>query len=267
MVADVWPQLLGASEHVRPAAELSWFVAESVLASCVALLASRSPGLRFVSWSALAPYLLAIAWSAMLHNVLVARFLIFAQVFVLVGAAALISRIPWRVGQVALTLATACGLIWIAGQRWERREAEHNVPGMPAALAAIGELRHGTEPVLVCNPMLYLCLCAHNDGTLAEIYAYDPGHGFPHFQGAPVMRDEEYFRPVQLAQTHADWVWTLDAERWLGGDWRVRLPGEWKLQSENRHAEFYGTLVLRAYRREVTDTQETQRTDSSGVRR
>lgn len=266
LVADVWLQLLGPSEHLRPASELSWMIAEVVLAGCVVLLVSRSTGMRFVGWTAIVPYLLAVGWSATLHNVLVARFLIFSQVFVLIGAAALVSRVPWRIGQVVLTAAAACGLIWTAGQRWERREAENVVPGMPAALAAIGELRHGAEPLLVCNPMLYLCLCAHNEARLPEIYAYDPGRGFPHFQGAPVMRDDEYLRPEQLAQTRADWVWTLDAERWLGNDWQVRLPGGWKLQSESRYPEFYGTLVLRAYRREAVDAQETRRADSPGVR-
>lgn len=267
LIADVWPQLLGPSEHVRPSAELSWIIAEVVLAGCVVLLVNRSQGLRFIGWTALVPYLLAVGWSAALHNVLVARFLIFSQMFVLIGGAVLISRVRWRAAQLALITAATCGLIWSAGERWERREAENGVPGMPAAIAAINDLRHGAEPVLVCNPMLYLCLCAHNDAHLPAIYAYDPGHGFPHFQGAPVMRDEEYLRPEQLAESQVDWVWTLDAERWLGGDWQVRLPAGWKLQSESRYPEFYATLVLRAYRHEAASSQDSRRVDSAGARR
>jgi hypothetical protein len=123
-------------------------------------------------------------------------------------------------------------------------------PGMPEAISVLQGMRGSNEPVLVCNPMLYLNLCVHNrDRNLNDVYAFDPGYAFPHFQGAPVMREEEYYSREDLQEAGHDWVWTLDASHWLGGDWNVRLSKGWELQGEKRIKEWYATLVVRSYRR------------------
>ncbi len=248
-IVDVWTQLFSVSEHGQPSAEVAWTVGEIVWAVMAVLLVRREPGVRCLGWLALAPYLLAIFWSSMLHNVLVARFLIFAHVFLLIGGAVLIGSLPSKWFRWSLAVVALAGLGWTAHARWSQRNGEAAVPGMPDVVRTLRETRPKEERVLVCNPMLYLNVIAH--GTdLPNIYAFDPGHRFPHYQGTPVMKDADYCNVGTLEQMGQAWVWTIDAEDWLGGKWQVHLPAEWKLQHERRVREWYATLVLRAYRRD-----------------
>lgn len=249
-MVDVWAQLLSYTSHSQPSLAVAWLTAEVVWIAIALLLANREPGSRLIGWLVFVPYLMAIIWSALLHNVLVARFLIFAQIFLLIGGAVLIGqiRLAWlRWGLAAIAMA---GMCWTAQAKWSQRDAEANAPGMPVVISTLQGLRSQNETLLVCNPMLYLNLLAHSDG-LKHAFAFDPGYQFPHFQGTPVMKDSDYYSSAMLDQTKQVWVWTLDAEQWLGGDWKVHLPSDWKLREERRIREWYAVLVLRLYHREL----------------
>lgn len=78
------------------------------------------------------------------------------------------------------------------------------------------------------------------------------------------MKAEEYCSLTDLDAATGDWVWTLDAEQWLGGTWKVQLPREWRLQEERRIREWYATLVIRAYRRESAIVQVNSQATGKG---
>lgn len=249
-IVNVWTQLFSVSEHMQPSPEVAWTVGEIVWAVMVVLLVRRQPGIRCVGWLALAPYLVAVLWSSVLHNVLVARYLVFAHVFLLAGGAVLIGSIPSRWFRWTIATLAIVGMSWTAQARWSHRNAEATAPGMPEVVRVLRGVRSTDELTLVCNPMLYLNVLVHG-ADLPNVYAFDPGHRFPHYQGTPVMKDTDYCNAERVSQSGQSWVWTIDAEEWLGGNWKVHLAPEWKLQNEQRVREWYATLVLRSYRREA----------------
>lgn len=251
-IINVWSDLFFASDHFQASPELNWLLFEVVSCTILVLLARKAAALRWIGWLVLAPYLLAIGWSFALHNVLASRFLIFAQVFALVGLAALVGTITSRGLRWTLTAVLLSAFAWAAHNRWMERNADAAVPGMPVLVRTLQEVRSENELVLVCNPMLYLNLQVHGS-ELPNVFAFDPGSGFPHFQGTPVMRDSEYYTAGTLANSTQTWVWTVDADQWLGGSWRVQLGPKWKLQQERSLREWYGTLVIRAYQRESSE--------------
>lgn len=249
-VVNVWNELFLTETAIPRSELLTWGIAELVLLCVLFLLAQRLPGVRLVGWLVLVPYAMAVAWSVSDANVLIARFLIYAHVCLLTGIGILSASLPFR----ALRWGVACVLIaGVAFTAWEQRQfrtRQASRPGMPVAISTLRDTKAEQDLILVCNPMLYLNVCAHQDG-LTNVYSYDPGQGFPHFQGTPVMKDEEYFTIADLQRFAGGWVWTLDAENWLGGIWKVHLPAEWKLEQELRIPEWYGTLVIRSYHRDA----------------
>lgn len=249
-IADVWAQLFLFDSHSHLPLPIIWLVAEVVWVTIALLLFRREPGIRLLGWLVFVPYLIAVLWSSLLHNVLVARYLIYAQVFLLIGGAVVIGRIPSAWLRLSLTAVALAGACWTAEARWSERNRDAEMPGMPVAIQTLKDLRTRNEPLLVCNPMLYLNLLVHGP-DLTSAYAFDPGHQFPHFQGTPVMKDSDYCNSEKLNQSGQSWVWTLDAEKWLGGSWKVKLPPEWKLQEQRPIHEWYAVLMLRLYRREL----------------
>ena len=248
-ILTVWRDLFLTDTSIKTSEDVTLIIAQAVLATVLFLLVQRRLGSRFLGWLVLSPYVVAVAWSLADGNVFVSRFLINSHICLLVGIAVLTATVPnpWLRGTVAGGLIALS--LWPAYEQRLHRTRQSEVAGMPKAVEMLRGSKADDEPVLVCNPMLYLNLCVYNDG-LKNTFAYNPGHGFPHFQGAPVMREDEYFGPAALEDAEIEWVWTLDAENWLGGSWKTRLPAEWTLQHERSVPEWYGTLVIRSYQRE-----------------
>lgn len=249
----VWGDLFVAETPLTLSGDLTLIIALTVLAVVLGLLAQRETAPRLIGWLVIIPFSIALAWSLMDQNVFVSRFLINAHICLLVGIAVLVASLPWRWMRDGLTFVLMVSVATTAFAQYEHRTRIAQVPGMPEVISILKDSKADGEPVLVCNPMLYLNLCVHNaelgDRSLNETFAFNSGRRFPHFQGEPVMREDEYYFAKQLTKSEFNWVWTLDADNWLGRSWKVRLPREWELQEERSVQEWYGTLVIRAYRR------------------
>lgn len=243
---NVWANLLTAESGIHVGRDVSMLAGQAVIVCIAILLARKHMGNRLVGWLVLIPWLIAVIWSVTDSNVLVPRFLINAHVCLLVGAAVLLSAIPNRyLRGICFSAMVGLMLIPAANQR-ENRSRTAELPGMSEVVRYLNANRGDGEPVLVCNPMLYLNVAVHG-GELPEVYAAGERGWHPHYQGTPVMRKSEYRVPEVLAGNENEWVWTLDAERWLGGDWKVRMPADWEVVEEHRIKEWYGTLVVRLY--------------------
>ena len=248
-VVDVWSGLFLAKTSVHVSSVGSAAIAQLVLMSVLLLLVHRQAGARLMGWLVLVPYAIAVGWSIWDQNVMASRFLINAHACLLTGLAILVASIPVTSLRYGTAIVLAIGVGITGCQQRVQRTKDAEMPGMPLVISTLREAKSAEERVLVCNPMLYLNACVYGEG-LEDIYAFDPGQSFPHFQGTPVMKAEEYCSLTDLDAATGDWVWTLDAEQWLGGTWKVQLPREWRLQEERRIREWYATLVIRAYRRE-----------------
>lgn len=243
---NVWANLLTAESGIHVGRDVSILAGQAVIVCIVILLARKHIGSRFVGWLVLIPWLIAVIWSVTDSNVLVPRFLINAHVCLLVGVAVLLNAISNRYLRSICFAAMAGVMLIPAARQRENRTNAAELPGMSEVVRYLDANRGDGEPVLVSNPMLYLNVAVHG-GELPEVYAAGERGWHPHFQGTPVMRESEYRVPERLAGSENEWVWTLDAEDWLGGDWKVRVPSDWEVVEENRIKEWYGILVIRLY--------------------
>jgi len=126
------------------------------------------------------------------------------------------------------------------------REFNAALPGMRGAVAYLDETRQPTEPVVVCNPMLFTSIVAytqHHD----RIYATGSPLQYPFYQGTAVMRDDEYLSAEELNRTPSQKVWTFDADKWFNHTWSVRMPPGWKEVSRRRFTEFNAEFIVRCY--------------------
>lgn len=256
-VLTVWSELFTAYTSLRPSGDVSCAISQLVLTAVVALLVSRTPGARMLGWLVLVPFVISVSWSRWDRNVLVPRYLINAHTCLLCGSALLVASIPVRLLRYGLAATLVVGVAVTSHEQRVRRSQHAAKPGMPAVVSALRKAKGPREPLLVCNPTIYLNVCVHQE-NLPDVYAFDAGHPFPHFMGTPVMKDEEYRSVAALIEAEHHWIWTLDVEKWMGGTSKVPMPPDWELQEERRFEEWYATLVLRAYRRQSALVQERE---------
>lgn len=258
LVFNLWVDLLLLHSQIKLPSEFGLLISQFVVVIILLLLFQKSAEVRLIGWLVMIPCLIAVTWSRLDENVLVSRYLINAQVCFTVGISVLVAGIQKSGLRFAVAVILIVGSGFTGYQQRIERSKDANVPGMPKMIQVIKETKTLGEPLLVCNPMLYLNVCAHA-GNLTDAYAFDRGYPYPHFQGTPVMKDEEYLSILAVEEAGHEWVWTLDAENWLGGNWKVNLPFNWKLQEEQKIPEWYATLVLRVYRREPIPAKKTSK--------
>jgi mannosyltransferase len=157
----------------------------------------------YVLGSAVTPLLCCIAVSAPFTL----RYLIMAHLFLLVGLAVLIWRVPFRLERgivLAMTLAIFAGLY---SDYWRDLDAAHK-PGARGAAAFLKEQRRPEEPVIVCAPFFFFPLL-HYTPDRAGYYLYSPGRPFPHHDGTAAMTSDDLITEEQLRNLPSRRVWVV----------------------------------------------------------
>jgi hypothetical protein len=228
-------------------------IAQAVAGGLLLLLLSGRghPGDIFLTLAAGLPLVAAVSLSLIGRNIVVAHYFLQIHLFLLIGGAVLLNRVPFRPLRLSTILLALAGMSLLSWKHYERRDALTAKPGMQEAIARFDEARQAGEPLIICNPMLYTSAVAythHRNACFVE-----PG-SYPFFHGTAVMRADEYFPPGPLALEEFRAVWTLGANDWMGSNWDVSMPEGWKAAGDWRFPEYYcGELVLRMYEREKGD--------------
>ncbi len=181
----------------------------------------------YVLASALAPLLGCIAFSAPLAL----RYFIMAHMFLLIGLAVLICRVPFRLERgivLTMTLTIFAGLYY---EYWRDLDAAGR-PGVRGAAAFLNEQRRPGEPVIVCMPFFYFPLL-HYTRDRAGSYLYDDARPMPHFYGTAAMTPQDLITEQQLRSLRSHRVWVVDMAAGFLGAHSVPVPSLWK--ERNRH--------------------------------
>lgn len=216
-------------------------IAEASFLVFAVLMLGRRPADALLALSSVTPVAAAFAVSAVSQPVIAARYFLFGHVFLLAAIAVVASRVPGQgryvaVGLVLTVLAFPC----LEYLRWRAEAAR--LPGMRAAVERIESAR-GAAPVVVSNPMLFTSALTYLRQR-NRVFNFRPPHGFPMYQGTPVMREADYIDESGLLGLAAGELVTLDADASMG---RVPVPPGWRLVREERFKEWFAELVVRLY--------------------
>ncbi len=255
MFADPLAGTPGATPSPPDAVTLTICLVVNVL--FMVLVCSRSPAAWLVACLGWGPLLLSLVLSMYGTRIFYVRYLIFAHVFLLTGAAVVIGSLPDKLQRRALSALTVANLLWLSGP-----------PGLPSVgPPAIGErltarhvdARRGDEPVIVCDVMRFLTMLYPSERRIGWRAYADGGH-VVHFAGAAVLRPGEVIDAAQVAGTSSACVWTVNLEGPLR--LQVPVPATWTVLEEKRfvtaHAAAGSEFVVRRYRTRPADDDERE---------
>ncbi|WP_194242442.1 glycosyltransferase family 39 protein [Gimesia benthica] len=231
-------------------------IAQAVFLGLVLLLLGRRPADIFIFIASTVTFLMAIIYSLTSRNVFKARYFMFAQILLFTAAAILICRIPNKFVRNITIVAVLGGMAFCSHWNYQHREMMADHPGMAAALTRYDSISKSTEPLIVCNPLLYTTAitCTKNRKRVFT-YTRDRGQEYPFYQGSSVMLETDYVNSKMIDQMKTRWIWTLDESRWLKT--KVPVSQEWKKIGETHYPDFNCELVLRLYeRKQNSGTQQ-----------
>jgi hypothetical protein len=199
----------------------------------VLLLLRRKAGAAewYVLGSIVTPLLGCLAVSAPLAL----RYLIAAHLFLLIGLAVLIWRVPFRFERAIVITATLAVFAGLYYDYWRELDAAGK-PGARGAAAFLQEQRRPGEPIIVCLPFFYFPLL-HYTPDRAGYYLYSDGRSMPHFYGTAAMTPEDLITDEQLRNLRSRRVWVVDMAAGFLGAHFVPVPPEWREKSRHTFSE------------------------------
>lgn len=247
-VGDAFYRLFLTNQWPSQIQLIGLIIAQIVFLGLVVLLLGRRPADSFIFLASAITFLMAIIYSLTSRNIFKSRYFQFVHILLFVAAAILICRIPNKLLRNSTIILAISGMGLCSYWNYQLREKKSEHPGMQAAIKRFDTISKSSEPLIVCNPLLYTTAitCSNNRDRIFT-YTRDIGQEYPFYQGSSVMLESDYINPTMINKTNAKWIWTLDESRWLKR--KVPLPGSWKLVGETSFPDFYCELVLRLYER------------------
>ncbi|SFI65157.1 glycosyltransferase family 39 protein [Planctomicrobium piriforme] len=228
--------------------DVAWMAVLAWIAVGVLLLMGNR-ACRLAGICTLLPLAAAVTYGLVDRNILGVRYLIFAEVFLLVGVVLLLSRVQ---GYFRLTLAVLiCGwcLIWTVNFVHDR-DLMAEAPGTRGAIQYLNDHRVGETPVIVSSPFVHTIALQYIK-VPQQLYAQYRGDHRSSILSGPALQDQDYAGLDDLLKSKPDTIWTVDADGLFGGMSAVRLPESYQLVSEERFPERFGyrmDLLVREYR-------------------
>lgn len=241
-----------APPHDWPAAVLTLIpMAITVLVWLILLL---RPRYHVANWlvvaSGLLPILAAVATAFLGQSLYQDRFLVFANIFVVVAAAMVIAGLRWT--RVALVAGCLLPVILLAGfiRYWLELDIPQR-PGVRGAVATLAVARQEKSAVVVSSPFIFFPVDYYvRAARQAPPKLLSETGEFSHFAGGPILTADDLITPDQISALPATHLWLVDTTG-FGGRLTDPLPG-WVLQQRQTFAEVFphqGEVILSEYRR------------------
>lgn len=261
--------LAGGESTVPPAGGSWWGVAAwAGVAAALALTGTRS--MRLTALCAAAPPAAVIVYAITVRNILGVKYLIFAQLFLLIGAAMLVGKIR----QPLLRVALAGGLVAWTGY-WcldaaAARDLIARSAGVQGAVAYLNDLRAPEEPVIVGSAFVH---------PIVQKYAREPANVLTIYHGdhrdsllsGPPLREFEYRGVNEVVHGDTERIWTIDSFGMFRPDTRYEVPlptGRWELERQEEFRESNGiacVLAVRSYRRVRSESDDARAGNGEGI--
>jgi hypothetical protein len=216
----------------------NWIALDLCVLGLLALWRKARPEEWYVLAAVLVPFALSILVSALDTKVFSLRYFLFAHLFLLVGAAALVVRLRGRRERavvIALVLADAA---WAYRGFWDKVDVDHQ-PGFQGAAAFLQDRRGADEPVLVCSPLAYWPIRYHCRSE-AGCYLLDSGREVAHYFGRAVLSPEDFLRADQLLAANPRRLWVVNLRGGFWGALTVPVPGRWAPVQTTKFGEVLG---------------------------
>ncbi|MFG0297170.1 MAG: hypothetical protein ACF8PG_14785 [Maioricimonas sp. JB045] len=246
--------MLSSKEWYGPFGEWMWWVVWLCGLVSLLLFLWGGRGGRLVALAVVVPFVVSIAYSLQGRSVFVLRYFTFAQVFLLIGWAVLTARIRWWFPRVAIQIASIAWLgYWTYGML-ETRAWQCERSQLKDVADVLEEWRDDSETVIVGTAVVHPTVL-HYSANRQNIFVFDRGRPYPHYQGSPLLRDSEPLSVQELEESGVDRVYIVDVYDLYrkGSRFEVRLPDEWKQVRQRWFEERHGQplrVFLREYRRE-----------------
>jgi hypothetical protein len=215
----------------RPSRQDSLLAADLCVLALYLLRRKAGAAEWYVLGSAVAPLLGCIAVSAPFTL----RYLIIGHLFLLIGLAVLIWRVPFRLER-GIVFAGVLSLFAILYYDYWRDLDVAGRPGSRGAAAFLREHRRPGEPVIVCMPFFFFPLL-HYASDQAGYYLYYNGRPIPHYNGSAAMTSGDLITEEQLSCLRSRRVWVVDMAKGFIGDHFVPVPPQWKEKGRNTFSD------------------------------
>ncbi len=166
--------------------------------------------------------LLASVWEA---PILSLRYFVPAHIFLLVGLAALVWRIRFRVERTIIAGALLCIFVAVDFDFWQTMDLE-NRPGARGAAAFLAQHRTADEPVIASMPFFYFSLL-HDARDESGYYLFTDGRQMPHHYGTAAMKATDLIDAEGLRSIRARRVWVVELDGGFLGYRGVAIPAGW----------------------------------------
>ena len=245
--------LAGGESTVPPASGSWWGVAVwAGVAAALALTGTRS--MRLTALCAATPPTAVVVYAIAVRNILGVKYLIFAQLFLLIGAAMLVGRVRRPVVRLSLAVGLVAWTGYWCLDAGAARDLLARSAGVQGAAAYLNDLRAPDEPVIVGSAFVH---------PIVQKYAHDQSHVLTIYHGdhrdsllsGPPLRESEYRDVNEVVRGDAERIWTIDSFGMFRPDTRyeVQLPADrWELERQEEFRESNGiacVLAVRSYRR------------------
>lgn len=247
--------LTAPEQYGRVSVEAAWIACAGWGLVCMLVACFGGTGGRLVALAATLPVASGVAYCLSVRSIFSARYFLFAQVFLLIGWPLVLSRLPSRSCALALGLATVAWFSYWTSTHLDERDRRSQQHGLRDAAAVLEEWRSPEDVVIVGQGVIHPTIQQYCRAGRERIYVLDRGRPYPHYQGGPLLRDEEYLSVDRLESLDVARVFTVDVyDLWgRGSRFETRLsPARWKEVKLQWFREEYGQpcrVFVREYQR------------------
>ena len=229
---------------------IGWFL--------LVLLVKRSPQktstVYDASWliflSGAIPFIFSIALSFLGQSLYQDRFFVFAHLFIIVGLAALLSRIPIKPIRLSIIVLTMAGFLFAFVSFWTQLEIKAK-PGARAATEAMVNQLQPEDKIIVSSPFIYFAILhytSENYNLNITPKLYSESGKLAHFAGGPILKQDDVIGPTIFDQSSS--LWIVDTTGF--GSSKLSVPDNWRLLSSEAFPEVFahqGDVFISRYQK------------------
>ena len=214
-----------------------WLLLVLLVRRSVQRLGTVNDAAWLIFLSGTVPFVLSIVLSFTGQSLYQDRFFVFAHLFIVIGLAVLLSRIPHKAIRLTLITLVSVGFLFAFVSYW----AELEIKAKPGAHEATRQLVSQLQPedkIIVSSPFVYFAILHYvsEDYDLdVRPYLYSETGKLSHFAGGPILTDEDVVGPDIFEESSN--LWVVDTTGF--GSSKLSLPASWQLLSSEVFPEVF----------------------------
>lgn len=198
------------------------------------------------------PLVISIGFSLLGRSIFQERYLIFAQIFILVALAGAWERLRWPWVRRILIVLVIAGLVSADWFYWQGLHILDK-PGAHAATQYVLAHQQPPEPVLVSSPFIYFAVLHYTveeAPTLPQPHLYSETGELAHFAGGPILKSEDVMNSSLWQDPNLRSFWVVDTTGFGGSS--LPVPHGWQATDQRSFPEvhdYQGYVTVTHYQR------------------